>query len=43
MITNRLSNASDSLPIGHCEIAPDIATKKVTIDISKILKFIDAA
>ena len=37
------SNASESLPIGHWEIAPDIATKKVTTDISKIVKFIEAA
>jgi hypothetical protein len=34
---------SDSFPIGHCEIAPDIDNKNVTTEISKIEKFIDAA
>ena len=34
---------SEIFPIGHCDIAPEIATKKVTIEISKIEKFIDAA
>ena len=43
MITNRLSKLSDSFPIGHCATAPEIANKNVTIDISKIVKFIEAA
>ena len=34
---------SDIFPIGHCEIAPEIATRNVTKDISNILKFIAAA
>ena len=43
IITFRLSNESESFPTGHCATAPDIASKKVTIEISKIVKFIDAA
>ena len=43
MITKRLSKLSDSFPIGHCATAPEIANKNVTIDISKIVKFIEAA
>ena len=34
---------SDNFPTGNCEIAPEIANKNVTIDISKIEKFIDVA
>ena len=41
-ITLLLSYKSDNLPIGNCEIAPEIASKKVTKDISNIEKFIDA-
>ena len=33
IITFLLSNMSDNFPIGHCEIAPDIASKKVTKEI----------
>ena len=33
IITFLLSNMSDSLPIGHCEIAPEIASRNVTRDI----------
>ena len=34
---------SESFPIGHCDMAPDTANKNVTIEISKIVKFIEAA
>ena len=43
MITLLLSKVSENFPIGHCDRAPEIATKKVTIDISRIVKFIEAA
>ena len=42
-ITFLLSYLSESFPIGYCEIAPEIAKRKVTSDIWKIVKFIDAA
>ena len=42
-ITFLLSKVSENFPIGHCDRAPEIATKKVTIDISRIVKFIEAA
>ena len=42
-ITFLLSYMSESFPIGNCEIAPEIANIKVTSEISKILKFIEAA
>jgi hypothetical protein len=32
-ITFLLSNMSDNFPIGHCDIAPDIASKNVTNEI----------
>ena len=34
---------SDNFPIGYCEIAPEIANKKVTNEICKIEKFIVVA
>ena len=43
MITSLLSNLSDNFPIGYWATAPDIANKKVTTEISNIVKFIDAA
>ena len=43
IITFLLSNMSDNFPIGHCEIAPEIASKKVTNEIWKIEKFIVVA
>ena len=42
-ITFLLSYKSESFPIGNCEIAPDIAKRNVTSDISNIVKFIEAA
>ena len=33
IITFLQSNMSDNFPIGHCEIAPDIASKNVTNEI----------
>ena len=42
-ITNLLSYMSDIFPTGNCETAPEIANKNVTIDISSIEKFIEAA
>ena len=43
VLIRRESKVSENFPIGHCERAPEIATKKVTIDISRIVKFIEAA
>ena len=43
IITLLLSNISDNFPIGHCDMAPEIASKKVTNDIWKIEKFIVVA
>ena len=43
MITFLLSNISEIFPIGYCANAPDIANRNVTIDISKIVKFIEVA
>ena len=42
-ITNLLSYMSDIFPTGNCETAPETANKNVTIDISKIVKFIEVA
>ena len=36
MITFLLSKESEIFPMGHCDIAPDIANKKVTSEISKL-------
>ena len=43
IITLLLSNMSDSFPIGHCDIAPETASKNVTNEIWKIEKFIVVA
>ena len=42
-ITFLLSYLSESFPIGYCEMAPEIASRKVTSDIWNMVKFIDAA
>ena len=43
IITFLRSYMSDNFPIGHCDIAPDIASKNVTKEIWKIEKFIVVA
>ena len=42
-ITFLLSYLSESFQIGYCEIAPEIASRKVTSDIWNMVKFIEAA
>ena len=42
-ITFLLSYMSEIFPTGNWETAPEIANKNVTIDISKIVKFIEVA
>ena len=34
---------SEIFPTGNCEMAPEIANKNVTMEISKIVKFIEVA
>ena len=43
MITFLLSYKYETFHIGNCAIAPEIANKNVTIDISNIVKFIEVA
>ena len=43
MITFLLSYKSETLPIGNCAMAPEIANRNVTIDISNMVKFIEVA
>ena len=43
IITLLLSYMSEIFPTGNCATDPEIAKRNVTIDISKIVKFIDVA